>query len=325
MKAIVIQEFGGPEVLKVQTMDPPQLAEHQVLIRVHAASVNFADIMTRQGAYHGSLQPPLTPGLDAAGVVEQVGSQVRAIKAQDRVIAFPATGSYADYVVADERLTFVIPDTLDFESAAASPVVAFTSYNLLQSVGGLKPEETLLIHSAAGGIGTTVIQMARLMGAKQIIGTVGSEEKIPPARQAGADLVVNYRKQRFSQIANEATNGQGADLILDPVGGDTFQESLACLAMFGRIVNFNNSGGEGGTVNTRQLHASCRSVLGFSLGTTLRHRPEIIQETAAHVLPMLEKKHIQLFVWGAYPLESAGKAHEEIQSRKTVGKLLLKP
>ncbi|MCF8024449.1 MAG: zinc-binding dehydrogenase [Desulfobacteraceae bacterium] len=325
MKAIVIQEFGGPEVLKIQEMDPPQPSEHQVLIRVSAASVNFADIMTRQGAYHGAMQPPLTPGLDAAGVVEQIGSHVHSIKEQDRVIAFPAAGSYADYVVADERLTFVIPDSLDFESAAASPVVAFTSYNLLQPVGGLKPGETLLIHGAAGGIGTTAIQMARLMGAKQIIGTVGSDEKKPPARQADADLVINYRRQRFSEIANEVTNGHGADLILDPVGGNTFQESMECLAIFGRIVNFNNSGGEGGTVNTRQLHASCRSVLGFSLGTTLRHRPEIIQETAAHVLPMLEKKHIQLFVWGAYPLESAWQAHEEIQSRKTVGKLVLKP
>ncbi|MCF8025024.1 MAG: zinc-binding dehydrogenase [Desulfobacteraceae bacterium] len=325
MKAIVIQEFGGPEVLKVQNMDPSQLAEHQVLIRIHAASVNFADIMTRQGAYHAAMQPPLTPGLDAAGVVEQVGSQVRSIKEKDRVIAFPAGGSYAEYAVADERLTFVIPETLDFESAAASPVVAFTSYNLLQSVGGLKPEETLLIHGAAGGIGTTVIQMARLMGAKQIVGTVGSDEKIPPARQAGADLVINYRKQRFSEIANEATNGQGADLILDPVGGNTFQESLACLAMFGRIVNFNNSGGEGGTVNTRQLHASCRSVLGFSLGTTLRHRPEMVQETAKPVLSMLGEKHVRPFIWGVYPLESAGKAHELIESRETIGKLLLKP
>ena len=325
MKAIVINAFGGPEVLKIQEMDPPRINEHQVLIRVSAASVNFADVMTRQGAYHNAMQPPLTPGLDAAGIVAQVGSQVRSVKEQDRVIAFPTGGSYAEYAVANEHLTFVIPDTLDFESAAASPVVAFTSYNLLQTVGGLKTEETLLVHGAAGGIGTTAIQMARLMGAKQIIGTVGSDEKIQPARQAGADLVINYREQRFSEIANEATNGQGVDLILDPVGGNTFQESLACLAMFGRIVNFNNSGGEGGTVNTRQLHASCRSVLGFSLGTTLRYRPERIQKTAAYVMPMLGKKQIRFFVWGTYPLEYAGKAHELIESRKTVGKLLLQP
>lgn len=325
MKAIVIQEFGGPEVLQLKEVDEPQIKDHEVLIRVAATSVNFADIMTRQGAYHGARQPPLIPGLDAAGVVEQVGPRVYSVKPQDRVIAFPAAGSYAEYAVADESLTFKIPDSLDFESAAASPVVTFTSYNLLQAAGGLKPGESLLIHGVAGGIGTTAAQMARIMGAHQIIGTVGSYDKLEPARKAGADLVINYRKQSFSQVVNDATNGAGVDVILDPVGGDTFEESLGCLALFGRIVNFNNSGGRGGNVDTRQIHATCRSVLGFSLGTTLLHRPETIRKTAAHVLPMLEERTLRPWLWGTYTLEAAGKAHELIESRQTVGKLLLRP
>lgn len=163
------------------------------------------------------------------------------------------------------------------------------------------------------------------MNVFEIIGTVGRDEKIPPARQTGADLVVNYRRQRFSEIVNEATNSRGVDLILDLMGGNTSQESLECLATFGRIVNFNSSGDEDGTVNTRLLHASCRSVPGFSLYTTLRYRPERIQKTAACVLPMLEKKQIYLFVWGAYPLGSTGKAHELIENRNIAEKLLLKP
>jgi NADPH2:quinone reductase len=325
MKAIVIQEFGDPGVLRVQEVDRPQINEHQVLIRVHAASVNFADTMARRGIYHGAKEPPFIPGIDVAGVVAKTGSNVQWVKENDRVIAFPVAGSYAEYAVADEGLTFVIPEALDFDSAAACPVVAFTSYNLLQPVGRLKPGESILIHGAAGGIGTTAIQMARQMGAKRILGTVGSDAKFAAARQAGADFLINYNKEDFSEAVNDATEGRGVDVVLDPVGGDTFHKSMACLAMFGRIVNFNNSGGVGGTVNTLELHASCRSVLGFSLGTHIRHRAEVVQETAEHVLHLLGKGNVHLWIEGVYPLEEAGEVHSLIESRQTVGKLLLKP
>ncbi|MFT9497425.1 quinone oxidoreductase family protein [Anaerosolibacter sp.] len=325
MKAIVIEEFGGPEVLRLKDIDVPKVEANQVLIRVAAASVNFADIKTRKGEFHGAGKPPVIPGLDAAGVVESVGSNVKTIQKGDRVIAFPGKGSYAEYIVADERLTFPIPDSIDFDTAAASPLVTFTTYNLLHQVGRMRAGESVLIHVAAGGIGTTAIQIAKLLGAKQIIGTVGSDEKIQVAKQVGADLVINYRKQSFSKVVNEATDGKGVDVILDSVGGDNFNESLECLAMYGRIVNFNSSSGSGGTVNTKQLHGSCRAVLGFSIATTLKQRPEMIQETAKQVLPMLAQGKIKIVISGTYPLEDAGKVHELIESRQTVGKILLKP
>ncbi|MBB6215189.1 NADPH2:quinone reductase [Anaerosolibacter carboniphilus] len=325
MKAIVIEQFGGPEVLTLKETEIPKIEANQVLIRVAAASVNFADIKTRKGEYHAAGKPPVIPGLDVAGVVEETGANVRTVKKGDRVIAFPSNGSYAEYTVADERLTFPIPEDLDFETAGASPLVTFTTYNLLHQVARMRSGESVLIHVAAGGIGTTAIQMARLLGAKQIIGTVGSDEKIQVAKQVGADLVINYRKDSFSKVVNEVTDGKGVDVILDSVGGDNFNESLECLAMYGRIVNFNSSSGAGGTVNTKQLHASCRAVLGFSLGTTLKNRPEMVQETAKQVLPLLEQGKIKLVISGTYPLEDAKKVHELIENRQTVGKILLKP
>jgi NADPH2:quinone reductase len=183
----------------------------------------------------------------------------------------------------------------------------------------------VLIHGAAGGIGTTAIQIAKESGAGKIIGTVGSDEKIEIGKRAGADLLINYNKERFSELVNELTKAKGVDLILDPVGGKTFNESLGCLGLYGRIVNFNNSSGVGGTIDTRQLHASCRAALGFSLGTTLKNRPEIIQQTAEQVLPLLEQKAIKLFVSDKLSLEDAHKAHTLIESRQTVGKILLCP
>lgn len=325
MKAIVIEEFGGPEVLKLKEIDIPKVEANQVLIRVAVASVNFADIKTRKGEYHGAGKPPIIPGLDVAGVVEVVGSNVRSIKKGDRVIAFPSNGSYAEYTVADEKLTFPIADSMDFDMAAASPLVTFTTYNMLNQVARMKAGESVLIHVAAGGIGTTAIQMAKLLGAKQIIGTVGSDEKKSVAMNVGADLVINYNKESFSKVVNEATNGKGVDVILDSVGGDNFNESLECLAMYGRLVNFNSSSGSGGTVNTKQLHASCRAVLGYSLGTTLRNRPDMVQDTAEQVLPLLEQGKIKIVVSGTYPLEEAQRVHELIESRQSVGKFLLKP
>ena len=325
MKAIVIEEFGGPEVLKLKEIDIPKVEANQVLIRVAVASVNFADIKTRKGEYHGAGKPPIIPGLDVAGVVEVVGSNVRSIKKGDRVIAFPSNGSYAEYTVADEKLTFPIADSMDFDMAAASPLVTFTTYNMLNQVARMKSGESVLIHVAAGGIGTTAIQMAKLLGAKQIIGTVGSDEKKSVAMNVGADLVINYNKESFSKVVNEATNGKGVDVILDSVGGDNFNESLECLAMYGRLVNFNSSSGSGGTVNTKQLHASCRAVLGYSLGTTLRNRPDMVQDTAEQVLPLLEQGKIKIVVSGTYPLEEAQRVHELIESRQSVGKFLLKP
>jgi len=222
--------------LKMQEVQVPVVKENQVLIRVFATSVNFADIMSRQGFYHAAGKPPLIPGLDVAGTIEQVGDKVTKLKVGQRVMAFPKNGGYAEFVVTDENLTFVLPENIDLISAAASPLVAFTSYKLLADVGRLQPGESVLIHAASGGIGTTAIQLAKLLGAGLVIGTVGNERKQSVVLEAGADVVICNDKQDFVSEVNRLTNNKGVDLILDSIAGSVTKRSLECLAMYGRLL-----------------------------------------------------------------------------------------
>ncbi|MBB6455321.1 NADPH2:quinone reductase [Salirhabdus euzebyi] len=323
MKAILVPEFGPANVMQYQEVDLPKIGDQQVLIRVAAASVNFADIKSRFGNKGGG-KLPYIPGIDAAGTIEKIGSNVEYLKVGQRVIAFPLTGSYAEYIVADENLTFVLPNNVDFGTAAASPIVSFLSYKLLANVARLEKGETVVVHAAAGGVGTTAIQMAKILGAGQIIGTVGSQEKIPIAKEAGADQVICYSEEDFSKRVNELTNGEGANVILDSIAGEIAEKSLECLATYGRLVHFGNSGGAPGQFLTKDLHASCRSVLGFSFGTTRKLRPHLLRPTAEKVLSFLASGQLKIQIGKVFSLDEAVKAHEWVESRKSTGKVLLK-
>ncbi|MDI6674377.1 quinone oxidoreductase [Bacillus wiedmannii] len=322
MKAIVVTSFGGPEVMKYTDVDMPAISEDQVLIRVVATSINFADIKSRYGK-KGNTALPFIPGIDAAGVVERVGSHVKNIYPGQRVIAFPQDGSYAEYVVANENLTFALPDEVDFQTAAACPIVSFTSYNLLANVARLQQDESVLIHAAAGGIGTTAIQIAKLLGAGTVIGTVGNEAKSNIALDAGADYVICRQDVDFVEKVNELTNGEGVDVILDSISGTVSERSLKCLAYYGRLVHFGNASGEIGNFQTKDLHASCRSILGFSFGTTRKKRPELLQKTANEVFRYLRDGRLKMKAAKSFPLQDAGEAHEWVESRKSTGKVIL--
>ncbi|MDR4942669.1 quinone oxidoreductase [Bacillus wiedmannii] len=322
MKAIVVTSFGGPEVMQYTDVDIPVISEDQVLIRVVATSVNFADIKSRYGK-KGNKALPFIPGIDAAGIVERVGSHVKNIYPGQRVIAFPQNGSYAEYVVSNENLTFVLPDEVDFQIAAACPIVSFTSYNLLANVARLQQGESVLIHAAAGGIGTTAIQLAKRLGAGTVIGTVGNEAKSKIALDAGADYVICHQDVDFVEKVNELTNGEGIDVILDSISGTVSERSLKCLAYYGRLVHFGNASGEIGNFQTKDLHASCRSILGFSFGTTRKKRPELLQETANEVFRYLRDGRLKMKAAKSFPLQDAGKAHEWVESRKSTGKVIL--
>lgn len=322
MKAILVTEFGGPEHMKYVDVEKPSITPKQVLIRVEKTSVNFADIKSRYGK-KGAGKLPFIPGLDAAGIIEQVGSEVQNLQVGQRVIAFPLGGSYAEYVAANEDLTFVLPDHIGFDIAAACPVVSFTSYQLLAEVARIAPGETVLIHAAAGGIGTTAIQLAKLLGAGKVIGTVGSESKAAIALEAGADHVICNEQEDFVEKVNELTNGEGADVILDSISGSVSERSMECLAWYGRLVHFGNAGGETGRIKTVDLHASCRSVLGFSLGTTRTKRPYLLRNTAQRVFDYLADGRLLIKIGRHFPLEDAANAHAWVESRQSTGKVLL--
>ncbi|WP_307340937.1 quinone oxidoreductase family protein [Caldalkalibacillus uzonensis] len=326
MNAVIVTKYGGPEVLEYREIDRPTLEPTEVLIKVEAASVNFADIKARSGNYHGAEAPPFIPGLDCSGVIEEVGREVTQLRPGQRVMAFPSTGSYAEYVKAKEVLTYPIPDNVDFETAAAFPTVAITSYNLLVKMARIQAGESVLIHSASGGVGTTATQLAKLLGAGLVIGTVSSDERMEAAIKAGADHVINYREHDFVQKVNELTDGQGADIILDSLAGDMFEKSMDCLARFGRIVNFGNANGNvGGRFQTNGLHASCRSVMGYSTGTYRKYRPEELREPAQNVLKFLEQGQLHMYINKRFHLKDAAEAQRLIEARQNTGKVILLP
>ncbi|MED1721920.1 NADPH:quinone oxidoreductase family protein [Brevibacillus parabrevis] len=322
MKAILVTQLGGPETMQYTDVDIPKISAAQVLIRVEMASVNFADIKSRYGK-KGAAKLPFIPGLDATGVIEEVGSEVKNLRVGQRVIAFPANGSYAEYAVADEALTFAIPDSISTETAAACPVVSFTSYQLLAKVARLAEGETVLIHAAAGGIGTTAIQLAKLLGAGRVIGSVGSAAKAEVALAAGADHVICHNTEDFVEKVRELTDGAGADVILDSISGRVSERSIECLAWYGRLVHFGNASGEIGQIHTLDLHASCRSVLGFSFGTTRKLRPHLLQDTARQVIDFLAKGQLDVKIGKVFSLEEAANAHAWVESRQSTGKVLL--
>ncbi|UFU00685.1 zinc-binding dehydrogenase [Radiobacillus kanasensis] len=320
MKAVVMERFGGPEVLIYKEIPIPEPTETQVLIKVAHTSVNYADIKNRKGTKSkGSF--PLILGLDAAGTIVKTGSGVDNLRVGQRVIAFPSSGSYAEYMVAEQQLVFPIPDELDFQTAAASPIVSFLAYALLKKVARMEKGESILIHAASGGVGTTAIQLAKYMGAGEIIGTVSHLDKAPVALEAGADQIITYKD--FVQKVNEKTNDHGVDIVLDSISGKISEASLECLAPYGRLIHFGNSSGEVGSFHTTDLHASCRSVLGFSLGTTRNKKPELIGELAKEVIPLLASKVIDMKVGEVFPLEEAAEAHRKMESRTHTGKIVL--
>jgi NADPH2:quinone reductase len=324
MKAVVVSKFGGPEVLEYRQVDKPIIGPNQVLIKVAATSVNFADIKARYGNKGGN-QPPFIPGLDVAGTITEVGAGVQEFQLGQRVIAFPKNGSYAEYVAADSILTYALPNQIDFATAAACPLVSFTSYKLLADVGRINSGESVLIHAAAGGIGTTAIQLARILGAGKVIGTVSSEEKVNIALQAGADHVINTSRDDFVENVLEITQGQGVDVILDSIAGKVTEQGMKCLARFGRLVQFGNASGEIAVIPSTELHTSCRSVLGFSLGTTRIHRPQILREVAEKVFGYIENGSLDIIIGHKFPLEEARLAQELVENRVSQGKVLLIP
>ncbi|WP_066306784.1 zinc-binding dehydrogenase [Bacillus sp. FJAT-29814] len=321
MKAVVVTNFGGPEYLSYQDIEVPKFNEDEVLIQVVKTSVNFADIKQRYGKKGGKL--PFVPGLDAAGYVVEIGANVSNLTVGQRVIAFTKGGSYAEYAVASHKLVYPIPDELDFETAAACPIVSFLSYRLLHNIARIEEGESVLVHAAAGGVGTTATQLAKLMGASKVIGTVGHPDKIKTALENGADHVICYEQEDFAAKVNELTNGLGVDIILDSIAGAVTENSFNCLAPFGRLVHFGNSSGHVGNIKTVDLHASCRSVLGYSLGTTRQKRPELQRETAQKVIPYLVNKQLKIAVGHRFPLKDAASAHLLVENRLNKGKIIL--
>lgn len=320
MKAVIQKEFGDVDVLSYTDTDVPRICDNQVLIKTSYTSVNYADIKKRRGN-KGKGKFPMILGLDVAGTIEEVGSNSTLSKGT-RVIAFPKGGSYAEYVVADERLVFEIPDNLSFEQAATMPTVSILSYILLHEIGQVQKTDTIVIHSAAGGVGSMLVQFAKLAGVQKIIGTVGNPDKEGYVKKLGADVVCSY--ETFTDEVLAQTNNVGANVIFDSVAGEVTSRSLQCLALYGTLVQFGNSSGEAGVFKTSDVHSSCRNIKGFSLGTTRKHDPVRLAPVADKVLELFASKRVKLPIAHIFPLSEADQAHKVMESRHYEGKILIK-
>lgn len=322
MKAIVVEQNGPPEHLRYQELPDPSPKAGEVLVRTTLTSLNYADVQARRGGYEAGSPPPFIPGLDAVGIVEALGEGVEGVRVGQRVAVFAAGGSYAEKVVAKAVLAYPVPPELPDEAVSGLTALV-TAYNTLTWAGRLQKGETVLVHAAAGGVGSLAIQMAKALGAGRVFGTVGSPAKAGFVRNLGADEVLGYKG--FAEQVLGLTQQQGADLILDSVAGEVFNQGMQCLAPFGRMVVYGHAGGQPGTFETRPLHRQTKAVIGYSSGHYRRSRPELLRPTVEAGFELLKAGKIRLEVGARFKLEEAPEAHTLMESRQSMGKILLYP
>jgi NADPH2:quinone reductase len=327
MKGVQFTQYGGPEVLQFVELEKPVPDSHEVVIEIKAIGVNYADTARREGQYVVPTPLPFVPGAEVAGVVTEIGDSVTSVQVGTRVVTLlgskKATG-YAEYSIADERGLIPIPDGVDFNKAVALPLQGLSAYHILKTMGRIEEGETVLVHAAAGGVGTIAIQLAKLFGAGKVIATASTEDKLNLAKELGADVLINYTEDDWVDQVLKATNGKGVDVALEMVGGKIFNQTLKCLATFGRLVVFGAASGEQSKLTPNMLMARNQSVIGFFLPQIMR-KPKLLQESMTELLTYVQKGQLQLIVGGVYPLAEAANVHHLMQSRKTHGKLILVP
>ena len=322
MKVIQFDRVGGPEVMHVAEAPKPQVAPGMVLVKNRAVGINFADVLFRQGQYAIAPHFPDTPGFEAAGVVEAVGPGVEHLKPGARV-AIIAMKAYAEYSLAPAQVAIPLPEFLDFEQGAAFPIQVLTAWHMLHTSHHASAGQTVLVHAAAGGVGIVAIQIAKAAGAK-VIGTVSSESKAALARKYGADEVINYATKDFADELMRLTGGKGVDLILDAVGKPTFEKGLKCLKPFGHLILFGRAGGAPDPLNTTALFEKSIKVSGFALPVVSR-LPETMRRGIEGSLELMREGKLKVLVGKTFPLAQAAEAHRYMESRQSVGKILLIP
>lgn len=327
MKAIVVRQYGGPEVLRYEEVSDPEPTPGEVLLKVRVAGFNYADVMMRVGLYKGGPKPPYIPGFEVCGTVTRLGQGVSGLQAGARVLAFPdpsATGGgYAQLVAISAQRLFPAPPSLSDQEAGAFPIVFLTAYLALRTAGRAASGESVLIHSAGGGVGTAAVQIARQLGLR-IFATASSDEKLERVKALGADVTVNYQRGDFVEEVRRQTSGRGVDLILEMVGGEVFDKSLQCLAPLGRLIAVGLASGRVPKADVAQLLYGNLSVIGFHLGK-LFNRPDLIGEALGQLNRWIEEKKIKPVVGPAFPLREAATAHALVSERKNYGKVILLP
>jgi NADPH2:quinone reductase len=319
MRAIVIERNGGPEVLELQERPEPEPGAGQLLVDVAAAGVNFYDTAMREGAFGGP--PPILPGGEGAGRVLAVGEGVEGFAPGDRVGWASGRGGYAERALVAAERALPLPEGVSDEQAAASLLQGMTAHYLSHGAYPVQPGDWVVVHAAAGGVGGLLTQLAKLRGG-HVLATTSTPAKAERARAAGADEVVGY--EGFAERARELTGGEGVAAVYDGVGAATFDESLASLGPRGVLVLYGSASGPVPPFDTGRLASGSLYLTRPDLGTYTRTREELL-ERAGDVLGWIADGRLQVEIGGRYPLAEARRAHEDLQGRRTTGKLLLVP
>ncbi|ORX90364.1 Zn-dependent oxidoreductase [Basidiobolus meristosporus CBS 931.73] len=320
MKAIQIEKTGGIEVLKYTDVPIPKPAKSEILVKNHAIGVNYIDTYHRTGLY--ALPLPLILGREGAGVVEAIGEGVADFKVGDRV-AYLTSAGYAEYGVSTEDKAAKLPDSVDFDLGAAALLQGLTALSFVKEAYKVKPNDWILVHAAAGGAGLLFTQLCKHFGAK-VIGTTSTPEKAEIARKAGADHVINYAQEDVVAEVKKLTNGEGVHAVFDGVGKQTFDISLASLRRCGTLVSYGNASGKVDNLDITRLSAGNYLLLRPTLYNYIVTKEEF-QPLVKELFDLIGAKKLDIKIFKTYPLENAAQAHQDLEGRKTTGKLLLKP
>jgi len=316
---VQITRLEGPTALEVTDVPEPQAGPGTVLVDVHVAGVTFPEVLQSRGEYQLTPELPFVPGSEVAGTV-RAAPEGSALTAGQRVAAFPGLGGYAEAVAVPEGMVFPLPDRLSFHQGAALPMNYLTMHFGLTRRGGLREGETVLVHGAAGGVGTAAVQLAAALGAR-VVAVTSTAEKAEVARSAGAHETVLV--DGFRDAVQSLTGGRGVDLVVDPVGGDRFTDSLRSLAREGRLLVIGFTAGEIPQVKVNRLLLNNLSVVGVGWGAYWTRQPGYLQEQWAELLPMLEAGRLDPVLGTTYALEDAAQALLELDERRAAGKVLL--
>ncbi len=316
MRAIQLTEFGGPEVLTLTDLPDPVARDGLEVLDVLAAGVNYADTHQTENSYLAKQRLPLVPGVEAVGRRPD-GTRVVALLTHG--------GGYAEKVLVHPATSFAVPDAVTDAQALALVVQGFTAWHLLRTSARLQPGESVVVHAAAGGVGTLAVQLAKWFGAGRVIGVASSDEKRTLATELGADATVDAAADDLNQALREANNGQKVDIVLEMAGGPTFDASLAALAPFGRLVTYGMASRQVPTpVSPGDLMGRSQAVVGFWQAHCLS-RPDMLHAPMAELFALVGSGDLRPVDGGSYPLAEARRAHEDLRARGTIGKLVLDP
>ncbi len=322
MRALVCKEYGPPESLVIEEYDDPSPAEGQILVDVAAAGINFPDVLAIAGKYQVKTPTPFVPGNEAAGVVAALGNGVTHFSVGDRVIINTMGGAFAEKCVADARMSMPLPGDLSFEQGAGFSVTYGTSYHALKQSANLQPGETVLVLGAAGGVGITAVEIAKAMGAR-VIAAASSDEKLAFAESAGADMTVNYSKVPLKETVKELTDGKGADVVYDPVGGELADQAFRATAWHGRYLVIGFACGDIPKFPANIALLKEASIVGVWWGTWASKNPKLQMQNVMEMAQLIAAGTLNPRVTESYALENFVDAFKAITERRALGKVIL--